>query len=102
MDDRRTLPRLTPASPTRCRLLGPAPAAPVPAVLVDCTARGVGLYLPDRPNPDRRFELAAGAARPVAVRVVHVRPGPRGGFHVGAEFDPPLSAEQMQELLGGA
>ena len=101
MDDRRTLPRLTPASPTPCRLLGPAPAAPVPAVLVDCTARGVGLYLPDRPNPDRRLQLAAGEARPLGLRVVHVRPGPRGGFHVGAEFEAPLSADQVRSLLGG-
>ena len=102
MPERRSLPRLTPASPPSCRLTGPDLPAPVPAVLVDFTARGCGLLLPERVEPGGlSLVVGGGPGRPVPVRLVHLLPSPRGGFLAGVALEGEWEAAQLDSLLAG-
>jgi hypothetical protein len=102
MPDRRALPRQTPAFPLSCRLTGPTLPAPVPAVLVDFTARGCGLLLPERVEPGGlSLVLGGGHGSAVPVRLVHVMPGPRGGYVAGVALEGEFEAPDLKELLAG-
>jgi hypothetical protein len=71
---------------------------------MEASSKGAGLYLSQRPARGRAKLQLVGGPRvlraPIPLRVVHAREAPDGGFEVGVEFDSPLSARELRELLG--
>jgi hypothetical protein len=89
-----------------CWLSGPALPEGAPAVILDASGRGAGLYLSQCPERGRaELQLVGGPAAlraPLRIRVVHRRETSDGGFEVGVEFVPTLTDAELSALLGGS
>jgi len=84
-------------------LLGVKPPEPRAAQIEDISLQGVGLVL-DRSFPPGsvlilRFPGTTLEARPVLVRVKHLKPLADGQFQVGCTFVVPLTETQLAELI---
>lgn len=100
-NDRRLAPRFQPAFGTVCRFDRDHPQV---GLVWNLSRTGVSMLLADPPAAGTRVvgELTAeggGAALPVTLHVVHVRPVDTGDYLLGAKFDRPLDPEEMRPFL---
>lgn len=99
--DRRLAPRFQPAFGTVCRFDHEHPRV---GLVWNLSRTGVSMLLADPPAAGTKAvgELTAevgGAALPVTLHVVHVRPVDTGDYLLGAKFEQPLEPEQMRPFL---
>ena len=84
-------------------LFGVRPAEPRQVRVQDISAQGVGLITNQSFTAGTilvlRFPGTSLEAKPLLVRVKHLRPMPGGEFQVGCTFVVPLSEEQLAELI---
>jgi|SRR5436190_15680330 len=101
--DRRRAPRFQPAFGTTCRL-HPSGPAPAEGLVWNLSATGVSVVLADPPQVGDvvAAELvaeAAGAAVPVLLRVVRVRPVRTGDHALAGEFLRPLTPAELAPFV---
>jgi hypothetical protein len=105
--DHLTVPRVALTPRRLAWLMTEWPPERQPAVVLDVSARGCALYTRAKVRPGDAvvLELAEGpAALPgwLELLVAHTRPGPAGGFEVGACFVTPLSEGALRALRSRA
>ena len=102
--ERRRVARIGPSRVLRCRVV-PAEAGPAPgAALLDISEHGAALLVSRRLSAKSRFtlQLAKGRGHPDSVltaRVIYCLDADNGRWVLGCEFDAPLTADALAELL---
>ena len=104
--DRRRAPRRQPTAGTVLDLEGPPGGPPRQGLVWNISTGGVSLLLPEPVDPGTILggELVttdAGGRVPVRLRIAHVRLLRTGDYVLGAQFDRPLSPDELQPFLAG-
>ncbi len=103
MEERRASPRHTLKPALACRVALSTAPDPVPAVALNLSAGGIGLYLARAPGEagTALLELMDGptALRHwLPLRVAHRHPTADGGHHLGGAFADPLPEVNLRTL----
>ena len=102
--ERRRVARIGPTRVLRCRVV-PAEAGPAPrATLLDISEHGAALLVSRRLFAKSKFtlQLAKGRGHPFSVltaRVIYCLDADNGRWVLGCEFDTPLTADALADLL---
>lgn len=101
--DRRIAPRRQPAMGTVCRLDEGA-ATPALGLVWNISTTGLSLLLPDPRDSGTtiagRLEAEVGGhVLPVRFRVIHVKKLGTGDYFIGAQFDRPLTDDEMRPFV---
>ncbi len=103
--ERRIANRFQPAFGTVCRFRPRGEAGEASVGLVwNISETGVSMLLADPPKRGTELdaELTSESGNlmlPAVLRVVHVREMPIGDFFLGAQFDRPLTADELKRFL---
>lgn len=103
--ERRVAERYTFPAGAESRVYVPAADSSLPASAMDISLSGVGLRLPQHVGRNAlillQFRSAdAGRALNRPAAVVYCRPSSGGGYFLGCRFNPPLTAAELDALLG--
>lgn len=99
--ERRVATRYKPAFGTICRL---GPGRPVTGLVWNISETGVSMLLGNRPEvgevrPAVLAHEGAAAGVPVWLRVVHICEVVTGDYRIGAQFERPLTQDELHQFL---
>ncbi len=103
--DRRRALRRQPAQGTICKLLSDTGESPALGLVWNISLSGVSMLLgsPLKPGTQIKGELQAAdglVSLGMAIKVAHLSKLATGDYFVGAQFEQPITEQQLQQFVG--